>query len=308
MPEPEIAAPAAEDDPRRRDQGWERRLTLTTLVAVASVPSILVFRDRWLDHAGVRTFLRETVWCRVPALCQTVWPSYFLLIFAAVAFVLATFLVLRETVAIARPADQVHRSLPPVGPRQTHLARALVAVALACIAFSVARSLLGDGGDLLKGPDALRSLPTVGLMAGIWLLTAGSVAWLVPLGLARETWRRQGRLWLAQGLALLAVVAALWVVNAPAALRAWPVALLAAGAVAAVWPRLRRSGPVLWLTLLALLLASLHLTAWWRVIVGDEYTFYYEASDIAFQRPVPRRWRPCSMAPGSTARIRSCRP
>lgn len=286
---------------------WERRLTLATFLTVAAVPSILVIRDRWLDHAGVREFLRAAVWCRAPALCQTQWPSYFLLVFVAVAFVLTAFLVQRESVAMSRPDGALYRSLPPPEPRQVRLARLLAFLALLLMAWSALWVWLLRSGvaQVLQGTDegaseALRGMgegastflpwlgagPSLLLALGIGLLAASAVCRLVPLALARTTWRRHGRQWLAQGFGLVAVVTALWAICAPAALGPWPALLLAAGAVAAVWPRLRRSGPVYWLLLLTLGLTSLHLGAWWRTIVGDEFSFYYEASDIAFQRPL----------------------
>ena len=38
---------------------WERLVTTVSLAVIALVPSLLVFRDRWLGDAGVRELLRE---------------------------------------------------------------------------------------------------------------------------------------------------------------------------------------------------------------------------------------------------------
>jgi hypothetical protein len=263
-----------------------RLLRLAALVAVAAVPAALVVLDRWLDYAPVRTLWRDALWCRAPALCASAWPSYFAVVFGAVFAVLAVFVVRREGGAVSRPAAELPLSLAPVGLRQARLSKWLAWAGLALVGVSFVRALLGLWGRLPEGPLWLGGLPGIDLASGVLLMALGAGIALVPAPVARAAWRRDGRRWRSQAVAALAILAALWAVYTRPAGGAWLAVALAGAVVALVWRDLRASGPAFWLALLALVLASLHLAAWWRVVVGDEYNFYYEASDVAFRRPL----------------------
>lgn len=263
------AGPDMSPPPGRTTAGVRpRRSALLAILILSSLPSLLVFSDRWLGNHVITDFL-SPFWSRLPHAGLGPWPATMLLIIPAILGVVI--LVAR------RPASQIllepalpggTEAVPDVGRAQRWTAvAALVAFGVAMTATMAWRSAAGER------PGWDYALPYLGFLAA-WMLyeipirRPGAAAcarcrgWVVPL----------------TAHALLVLTLAAWVDHSPAA----PVlAVLAGSAHTFLWRTRRRTlAPVFWLISVSLVLSCLYLSAWWFSVIGDEYAFYNYAAGL----------------------------
>ncbi len=244
-------------------------LALTCLLAI--VPPALVFLDRWLLNQRVLDLLR-TWWCRSGALCRSAYPSYFVVIFLCLLLCVPLVWVLVRRL----PADWLlpHLALPsvlqktPVSKRQTWTSRLLFVTAGVALTLIAVRSLArhqtpGWGFALAYAAYllawALREAPVAGVWAALRRrggpLTAillGEVALLVALASRYGQTRFQ-----------------------------WITAVVLLLAAANLWRYRKSIHPIVWIATLALVLYATNMNAWWLSAIGDEYSFWGYAREIA---------------------------
>src|SRR3972149_9430377 len=113
-----------------------RSAGLLAVMILCSLPSLLVFSDRWLGNQALPDLL-TLLWCRPPSACLGPWPATMFLVIPA---------ILGGVILVARrPARRVllEPALPEedqASPRPGHLQRqvALVGLVLLGIAMAVA--------------------------------------------------------------------------------------------------------------------------------------------------------------------------
>jgi 4-amino-4-deoxy-L-arabinose transferase-like glycosyltransferase len=265
--EAELAAKRAIDD--RPDMKAALLLAFTCLLAI--VPPALVFVDRWLMNQRVLELFR-TWWCRANILCGSAYPSYFLIVFPCLLLCLPLVWILMRRLPegwllprLTWPAD---RQGTPISAGQTLTSRLLfvsAGLALALIALRTVTRHQVPGWELALAY-------TVFLLA--WALREEPVA---------DVWaalrRRQGPLTaiLFGEVALLIALASRY-----GQYRFhWITAVLVLLAATNLWRYRRAIHPIVWIATLALVLYTTNMSAWWLSAIGDEYSFWTYAREIA---------------------------
>jgi 4-amino-4-deoxy-L-arabinose transferase-like glycosyltransferase len=244
-------------------------LAFTCLLAL--IPPVLIFLDRWLLNQRVRE-LFQTWWCRANLLCRSAYPSYFMVIFPCLVLCVPlvwilirrlpeSWLLLRLTLP-ARPPSA------PLSAAQTRASRLLFAAAGIGIALVVARAVVEHhvpGWELALAYAAY-------LLA--WVLREAPVA-----AVWAKLRRRQGPLTaiLLGEVALLVALASRY-----GQYRFhWITAVLLLLAAANLWRYRKMIHPIVWIATLALALYATNMNAWWLSAIGDEYSFWAYAREIA---------------------------
>ncbi len=245
--------------------GWRRPLAALALL-LAMVPPALVILDRWFGNQIV-TEAVQPMWCRVPFLCGSLWPSYFVIIFiCAWAVITAVFAIGAGRIDVPKEADP---ALDSGGPDrwQRYLGLVLLAISAIGVVTTAVRLL-----NPKNTADWLYAGTLCVYVLGWFLIsTPLRTAW---------TWVQAKAGTILAGLAGLASVSSLlygyyaWHHIGLGAL------LLAAGAAALLYWRRAHMSAGYWLVLLALVVQSVNLTSWFYVWIGDEYIFYDTARFI----------------------------
>jgi 4-amino-4-deoxy-L-arabinose transferase-like glycosyltransferase len=245
-------------------------LLLAVTCLLAAVPPALVFLDRWLLNQRVLDLFR-TSWCRSDALCRSAYPSYFLAIFPCLLLCipLVWFLMRRlpEGWLLPRLALPSVPNRTPMSEGQTRTSRILFAtagVALALIALRVVARQRAPGWEFALAYAAyllawvLREAPVASVWAALRRrgpLTAillGEVALLIALASRYGEYRFH-----------------------------WITAVLLLLAATNLWRYRKTIHPIIWITTLALVLYATNMNAWWLSAIGDEYSFWSYAREIA---------------------------
>ncbi len=252
------------------DVGAALLLAATCLLAL--VPPVLVFIDRWLMNRQVLDLWRS-VWCRSESFCRSAYPAYFLVIFPCLLLCvpLVWLLVRRlpEGWLIRRVAVTVAERYA-ARKRRTGLGQPV--------------SLRGRG--LRHRPDCDASIdaasrPGMGTGGGL----RGLSARLGPPGDAGRQDRRWGTALARAGWAQSCWPRSRCCSSWPAAMgntaSYWITAILLLLAAANLWRYRRAIPPIVWIATLALVLYSVNMNAWWLSAIGDEYSFWSYAREIA---------------------------
>ena len=253
---------------RRANDEPPRSAGLLAVMILCSLPSLLVFSDRWLGNQALPDLL-TLLWCRLPSACLGPWPATMFLVIPA---------ILGGVILVARrPARRVllEPALPEedqASPRPGHIQRqvALVGLVLLGIAMAVVVVWRSAAGGR---PAWDYALPYLGFLMA-WVLYEIPVRRPAPAALA---WCREW-VFLFAAHVLLVLALAAWAKHNPAA----PV--LAVPAVSThifLWGTRRRTiPPVFWFISASLVLSSLYMNAWWFSAIGDEYAFYNYAAGL----------------------------
>jgi 4-amino-4-deoxy-L-arabinose transferase-like glycosyltransferase len=259
------ATPVTTEEPiaTQRTFPWLRMALVLVALALAVVPSWLVFQDRWLDDGSNRELFRES-WCSVDVFCRTGLPSYFLLIFACAGAIILLLLALQPTLPLAAPA--IAEPLAPAGREARGAGIALMLAALSWLAVDIGRAFSEE------------RLPGWGWVGALLLLLAGS--WFYEWDRERVLSRlRSVPAWAGAFLiSLLALTGLLRSMGFDQGAVVLFGGLLAFGLYGmARW----QAHPLAWIMLLGLAAYTYAIDGWWFSVIGDEYAFARLAGEIA---------------------------
>ncbi len=244
---------------------------LTTAFLLAAVPPLLVVQDRWLGHQAVADFFREP-WEKLKPLSQLAFPPYFAVVFVCLLALAALFILLRDEQPVALTVEMSgnlsHIASAKIGPVQKRISYALLLFAG-----------VGFIGIVWAG-ILYRRMPGWDLVLVSLTFGLGWLARETRIEEAGNLWR-QNQEWLVAALLLhVTLVAFLASYYSPHGIT-WVFALLLALAAINALRNYRSVPPIYWVTTLALVLFTLNINGWWFSVVGDEYSFYRYARDIA---------------------------
>jgi 4-amino-4-deoxy-L-arabinose transferase-like glycosyltransferase len=281
----ELEAQAADlqNEARRREPpalDWARlgpmavRLApAVVILALAAIPSWLVVQQQWFGNQQLADQLHDT-WCQVGYLCQLSFPPYFGVIFLCVAAVSGLVLFASGRLPVLWSAPVLHEAdsaAERIPQEQLRWSRRLFFVATIGLLAIAGWALAGQRQPGLE----------YALFIGVYLVAWG--ARTVPFQSALVWWSRHNQLVLALLLAHVALIGLLAsYYGAPALVWGLAVLLIVTG-INLVRYR-RQVHPVYWIISAALVLYTLHINAWWFSVIGDEYSFFQYASDIATQQ------------------------
>jgi hypothetical protein len=245
---------------------WISRSILIIVLLLAATPPTLVVADRWFSVLS-RDWNRD-VWCQVPFLCQSMLPSYFLVILGCfVALGIILWFAGRKTVVVVEKA-LVPFEMLPVSPSQTSWGQFLLVISGLVMVEVVILSILNQhwpGWDLV--------IAWVMYVSG-WALRA------VPLTALRDFWKRDGEYWvslLLMHIAILTVLAATYEVT-----QIFYFSLLfLALAFGNLWRFRQRIPAIFWIISIALVFYTIKINDWSTAIVGDDYGFHALAWTLA---------------------------
>ena len=257
---PPPVPPAAAREPR----SWLNILLLILILLLAAVGPVLVILERWFLLPDFRDILRAQ-WCGSEFLCQTVLPSYFVIIIPCFLLALVLLVWLNKRLAIpflTETCPQQERPNPDLPVWQLQASRMLetAAAIAAAVMFLLAVLQNRNPGDefpvivffyllsvLLKAVDfrVIRSFPQQ------------LPRWLAPF--------------LFNHISLILFMRSL---------NGHPEAVLFSGLLLIVslgllFPQRRQLPAVLWVVNLAVILYTVLLQSWRFGIIGDEYIFYH---------------------------------
>lgn len=233
---------------------------------LAAIPPALVVADRWfftLDRYSLQSY-----WCTSDYLCLSMWPSYFLIVFACYILLLIFLFTQRKKPVVVTEVLFQSLESKPVSKRQADVARFYLLSALVGFIYVVIHSLI------------IGQFPGWSLVY-VWLaFMVGCVLQLVTQEMLLTFWKERGELCIAILLMHVSIVAVIAGYYAHPDLLGVTVVLLCL-ASANLW-RFRRQVPaIFWIMSLALVVYSFNLTGWWTAAVGDEYTFHAVAWNLA---------------------------
>ena len=244
-------------------------LVLGGIVFFAVVPSWLVVQDRWLGDQTIAR-LYDAAWCKVGFLCQTAFPAYFAFIFACF-FGLLMLMLLQEK----WPQAVLSSSFEPASRPAARVSLTQRRVSSVVLLISTA----GFIGVFLNGVIRHR-VPGWDLVV---VLLAYVLGWLLrepPVGEMVNTCRRNLGPVVAVLLAHIALVVFLARIFSATGFP-WVAALVLLLAVVNLLRYYGRVRPIVWMVSLALVLYTLNINAWWFSVVGDEFSFFTYAREIA---------------------------
>lgn len=246
-------------------------------IFLAIIPVALIIYDRWLGHNEIYDRY-DIIWCQFDFLCQSSFPSYFILIFpATLLFFLLYFLLAHpcdwnEPTEVS-PANESKASILTFDQRQIKWGHYLLIVtaiiALTSTFFAVVYK---------RTPNLEVVLAVVCAIMGFWL---EAFTWLE---IKKTVWRN-----LKRAGKLLIGLAALILFFRDLNQRSDHLILsgiLSVGIIYTLW-RWIKPGKLYWFTLLATALMLWRLNTWEYSSIGDDFGFYYYAVE-AFS---PDGWR-----------------
>ncbi|MFZ6026418.1 MAG: glycosyltransferase family 39 protein [Chloroflexota bacterium] len=253
--------------------------SLVLIVVLAAIPPLLVIKDRW-QAEPVQVPYAD--WLGSNPLIHL--PNYF---FLSILCALATLLLVlkRKTRLPVVDTD----SLLADATRLVVSAHAAVAVAqryLALFLFGFAMILfarilwLSLFADHTPGWDMLFAM---GLYAAAWL------CWDIPVARAMQVWRsfrEHASLVFAMLFAHLGIVLFLYAQHTGYLAQRWVFVALAVGSLANLVRYGRKVPIIFWIVSLALVLFAWDVNAWWFSVIGDDYSFYTYAREIAYVHKV----------------------
>jgi hypothetical protein len=247
-----------------------RRLVLPAVaVVLASIPPILVVRDRWLGKRPITPL--SSLWSRIPFLRGLALPPYFGVIVVLSAALIALFWLWKDDFRLRTgPPKLAHSREGTVSLRQSRIG--LVFSLLSGLILLVALYRMAVRGKL----------PGWDLAAVIVFELVGKALKEIPAQAILRAWRRKRAVFLTVVLAHVSLVGAL---ARHFTDKRWdPVFLIPFFLSLLNLLRLRRRTRLtVWLVLGAVVLYTLFIDAWWFTFIGDEYMFWDSAKRIAHE-------------------------
>jgi hypothetical protein len=244
-----------------------RQLVFGTILVVAAIPPLLVFLDQWLDENRAADLFAQW-WLKSGLSAHLALPAYFLLI---LILTFANILLLWTQSAPASSEEADNATVPTeqnVPTPQRRRAALLIAGALV--------------GILLNGVHqfVFAAMPGWELALLFLIFLLGWILYEFPREQIAEWWvRYRGGF----ALFVLSQICVLLLLDGFYSTRGFGFLslLLIFGAGLVMWHYRRRVYPAIWLTLLALVLFTLRIDTWQFSIIGDEFSFYSYAHEIA---------------------------
>ncbi len=253
-----------------------KNLLLTFLILIlASAPSVWVFINRWLDTSfAYRLEYRVFGWCSWQLFCQSTLPVIIILGFAFCGISLAVlFFLIRKHPVGPWIADRVdvpdHHDSIPAGKRRSGLSTILLWISVIGFIFTAVDSILFGripGWNLIA--------VTVIFIGGCFIKDGRIPIGRVPANTGMPL------LLIANHLLL---VSALYSYYEQSKLTFFLAAVFLVSLGLLIYYR-RRFSPVYFIFLLAVILYSANLNAWWTTLIGDEYSQYSLSIKLAGER------------------------
>lgn len=242
-------------------------LSLIFTVAIASVPVILVVKDRWLD-SPLQSNLLGSWWLKLGLAEAISFQPYFLVVLLSILVVSLLVFIMRGGPQLFTDDAEIHLNTPPaaINPSQRYVGKILIGIGsffiialLLWTAFGnhtpswdylIALFIYGVGwfifdNPFVRGELISRSLPILVMV----LSTASLIAFL------GSYYSKEGLLWIFGIFLIVSLILLLQLRN--------------------------RIPIVFWIFNLALIASTLFINAWWFSVVGDEYSFYFYAAELA---------------------------
>jgi 4-amino-4-deoxy-L-arabinose transferase-like glycosyltransferase len=246
-------------------------------IFLAIIPVALIFYDRWLGHDEIYDRY-HIIWCQFDFLCQSSFPSYFILIFPATLLFSLLFFLLAHPCDWNKPAEvpfanESKASILPFDQRQITYSHYLLIVSAIIALTSTFFAVVYE-----RIPYLEVFLSVTCALMGFWL---EAFSWLE---IKKTVWRnlkRAGKLFI--GLAALIIFFRDLNQRSDHVILS---GILLVGIFYIVW-RWIKPGKLYWLTLLATALMLWRLNKWEYSSIGDDFGFYY----YALERFSPDGWR-----------------
>jgi 4-amino-4-deoxy-L-arabinose transferase-like glycosyltransferase len=254
----------------------EPTLLLVATLLLAAIPSGLVVADRWLEKRVAAPFLQE-LWCAEEFLCHLAYPPYFALILACFLGLLMLVALQKHETPIALTSvstDEVaDNATSEIGPRQSRISRIMLLGSVAGGVIIALRAVILD------------RLPGWGLALVFLTYLLGWFLREISIARVEDAWRRnQG--WLVVVLIAYASLSVLLASYFGARRFQWVFALLLILAAINLSRHRQKISPIVWVVALAIILFSSNINAWWLSTIGDEYSFFFYAREIAEKQSV----------------------
>ncbi|MGB7539478.1 MAG: glycosyltransferase family 39 protein [Anaerolineales bacterium] len=259
----------------RRLLNWKFHLLFIFIVIFASIPSIWVFQNRWLDTSpGYRLVHKYAAWCSWQLFCQSTLPTLAIVGFLACAIALAfLFLWMRKTPVsfdMVKKADFKDLCADETIPNRSLLVSRIL-LWTSCIGF-----FLTVANSLLSG-----SIPGWNLIIVYVCFITGC---LLQNGYDIADWiRRNAGFLLSIIINHILLITALYFYTQESQL----VFIIIGAFIISLANLLRyrhRLSPVYFIFLLALILFTIQINTWWTSFVGDEYSLFDLGRSLASGR------------------------
>jgi hypothetical protein len=256
----------------RKLVNWKFQFLFIFIVIFASIPSIWVFQNRWLDtFPGFRLVHKYAAWCSWQLFCQSTLPTLAIVGFLACAIALAFLFLLRRNTPISFDiVKNVDFAADETIPKRS-LFVSRVLLWISCIGF-----LLTIASSLLSGsiPGWNLIIVYVCFITGCLLQNRYDIAdWIkrnagfVLSIIANHLLLITALYFNSQGSKLVFIVIVAFIISLANLLR-----------------YRHRLSRVYFIFLLAIFLFSLQITAWWTSFVGDEYSLFDLGRSLASGR------------------------
>jgi hypothetical protein len=256
-------------------QRWKQIQPIILLVVIsvlAFIPAYLVFLNRWFNYKYLFPEL-NSLWCKSTFLCETTFPGFFLLVYASILGLIVMVWVHNRTYPTELSFNfKFQRENLEYPFRLNHWKLNL---SFGLLAVSMMAALVSFSIGLATG-----TVPGVGFLVAFVFYAAG---WFIQdehfdkretsKGIDRNTILS----FLLMHIALLNFLASLY---GPSGL-AWGPALLLILSIAILSPYIRKIPWALWLVTLSIIFFTIDINHWDFSIIGDEYSFYTYALEIA---------------------------
>ncbi|HEX7555854.1 MAG TPA: hypothetical protein VF338_04465 [Leptolinea sp.] len=239
---------------------------LILVILLAGIPPALVVADRWIEV--LKRDVLSPIWCESQFLCDSMLPSYFVVVFFSIALLLVVLFIQRNQFIVVdeHPLEPIEQN--PVENKQAKIGLYYIYAACFGFAYILIKSLIQQ------------QLPGWSLVY-IWLaFMLGCCLRVVHLDSITTLWKRERDLWIAMMLTHVSIVAFLvGLYSEPSLLLAMTVLLILA--LANIW-RFRKQVPLIfWIVSLALVVFTIDINSWRTAAVGDEYDFQMLAWKLA---------------------------
>lgn len=259
----------------RKISNWKYPLSFIFIIILASIPSLWVFQNRWLDNSpGERLIRKNTGLCSWQLFCQSTLPTLAIIGFLACAIALAVlFLWISKTQISSDIFQTADFPVPPaneaVGKRTMIVSRILLGTA--CIGFIL----------ILADSFFSRSIPGWNLIAVYLCFLTGC---LFHERIEITNWIRKNTGCFLSVLANHFLLIAAFYFHYQES--QWEVLVIVAFLISLIsLLRYRhRLSPIYFIFLLAIFLFTLHINTWWTSFVGDEYSFFDLGRSLASGR------------------------
>lgn len=232
--------------------------TLFLTLVLASIPPALVVADRWLNILS-RDKMRDE-WCRSTFLCETMLPSYFLVVFACAIGLLIFLFFQRHNPVVVTENKIVSFEIQPIGQNQVKMGTYLIIGSAIGFGLIVLTSLIRN-----QYPGWELVLVWIAFITGCFLrsYTLESVSTIL---------KRNAEFWVSLLLVHVSIIGVLVGYYSQAQIL-WIAVILLLLTLANLW-RFRKQVPLIfWIVTLSMIIFSIGINNWYFTVIGDEYSF-----------------------------------